>query len=779
MPRKKRSGKRVKPQRDRRAESLPFDLSPPFVPRALERLMREVLEDAVTETGITDQRDPQLIEAENTVFLAYDELEPERRGELARQALQIHPHCAEAYICLAELARSPDEAAAYYQQAIQAGETVLGGSEGLARYGDRLWSAMEARPYLQAQMGLGEALWASGQEEAALQRFCQLLQLDPSDHQGVRYLLCLKYSLLEDDQRLAELLEAHPDDGSAEWLFGRALLAFRQSGDSPRARSLLEAAHQTNPLVAEFLLGNRDMAEESEAVDELDDEGDWGGDTEALCYAENFLPCWRGTLGALPWLRKSLHVPLPEPPQPRRTPPRLLATRVAELPQVIDDAWQVDMLRAPVRASEGSSKPPWMLIATSSATGRALKLEWFEGRQPSPRDVLSTLLEAMWNPCDQEPRRPERIQVRRKSYLNAWQSTLQSLEIPCELCAALPDVDAVHEDLADFRQRSCENINERIGELKTLPQIPGEVWQADSRLLATWITGTGAPQRPTTALVVELAGEFILSQKLSLDQAAPDVLWEAVLSAMLSPAVDAPRRPAAIHVRTAEFSEVLRQRLESLGVECVVDADLTALDGIYDELEQSLSSHPTLSLIDTPGVKPAQVAAFFDAAADFYASRPWRDVAADTPIRICCQQWRPNTWYGVVMGQFGTTFGLALYEDLPVLQALLRQEADAERKQSGLSTMYGEAFDISARDLAVAEKEGWAVAAPEAYPIIIRINPGMAIRPPLAWELQLAEACLRAVPGFLTRQATGAAKMIVPTASGQRDLELSWLDSRG
>jgi hypothetical protein len=29
------------------------------------------------------------------------------------------------------------------------------------------------------------------------------------------------------------------------------------------------------------------------------------------------------------------------------------------------------------------------------------------------------------------------------------------------------------------------------------------------------------------------------------------------------------------------------------------------------------------------------------------------------------------------------------------------------------------------------------VAGPEAYPLVVRINPGLAMRPPLVWELEL------------------------------------------
>jgi hypothetical protein len=52
----------------------------------------------------------------------------------------------------------------------------------------------------------------------------------------------------------------------------------------------------------------------------------------------------------------------------------------------------------------------------------------------------------------------------------------------------------------------------------------------------------------------------------------------------------------------------------------------------------------------------------------------------------------------------------------------------------------------------------------------------MAVRPPLAWELELTEACLRAIPRFLKREPTTPARMTVPVANGELNLELAWLD---
>ena len=66
------------------------------------------------------------------------------------------------------------------------------------------------------------------------------------------------------------------------------------------------------------------------------------------------------------------------------------------------------------------------------------------------------------------------------------------------------------------------------------------------------------------------------------------------------------------------------------------------------------------------------------------------------------------------------------------------------------------------------------MAGPEAYPLVIRVNPGLAMRPPLVWELELLEGCLRTIPEFLTEKNAVLAKTVA-AASGKLTVRLSWL----
>jgi hypothetical protein len=232
-----------------------------------------------------------------------------------------------------------------------------------------------------------------------------------------------------------------------------------------------------------------------------------------------------------------------------------------------------------------------------------------------------------------------------------------------------------------------------------------------------------------------------------------------------------------IEVASEDFRDELLPRLEQLGVACVACEQLDQLDFIFGELCQSLSGNGQVAaMIDTPGVTCKHLGGLFDAAARFYRKTPWRDVPGDMPIRVQCDKFQTSTWYAVVMGQSGMTLGLAMYEDLDVLEAILYEDEGAGRRNSALSMMFSEAFEIAVRDLDAAEQYDWPVAGPEAYPLVVRVNPGMAMRPPLAWEIELLEGSLRAIPAFLKRDEQTPTRMTVPVASGELDLELSWLE---
>jgi hypothetical protein len=173
------------------------------------------------------------------------------------------------------------------------------------------------------------------------------------------------------------------------------------------------------------------------------------------------------------------------------------------------------------------------------------------------------------------------------------------------------------------------------------------------------------------------------------------------------------------------------------------------MEAVFNEMCEHACGKPKPGLLDMPGVTPEQVGSFYGAAAFFFQEAPWKDVGYEAAIKVECAKYQSGPWYAVLMGQSGLTLGLALYEDLETLRRLWasdRVEEDNARQSVATTVTFGEAWDIPAADLEAAQRHGWPVARPDAYPEVFRKERGLSLRPPLAWELELLEGCLRAVP---------------------------------
>jgi hypothetical protein len=171
-----------------------------------------------------------------------------------------------------------------------------------------------------------------------------------------------------------------------------------------------------------------------------------------------------------------------------------------------------------------------------------------------------------------------------------------------------------------------------------------------------------------------------------------------------------------------------------------------------------------------PGVTPGRVAGFYEAAAAFFHQAPWKEVGYEAAIKVECAKFQSGPWYAVLMGQSGLTTGLALYEDLKALRRLWARGGKGNaRRTVGTSVTFGEEWDIPVADLDAAKEHGWPVARPDAYPEVFRKERGLSVRPPLAWELELMEACLRAIPEIVDRRKQddpAGEEFTVRTASG-------------
>jgi tetratricopeptide (TPR) repeat protein len=315
---------------------------------------------------------------------------------------------------------------------------------------------------------------------------------------------------------------------------------------------------------------------------------------------------------------------------------------------------------------------------------------------------------------------------------------------------------------------------------RKLPQ-ESDVWQADFRQVPNWIRVGGRPVRPWVVLVTSRSNGLVLAHQMPEEAPPAALLWDVLVQAMQHPAAGTPHRPTELQVRADGRWDFLRPHLGEIGVGLAVAEGLDQTEAVFNEMCAHVCGRPQPGLLDMPGVTPARVASFYEAAAWFSRQAPWKKVGYEAAIQVECGKYQSGPWYAVLMGQSGLTTGLALYEDLGALRRLWageRADEDNARQSVATTVTFGEAWDTPVADLEAAQRHGWPVARPDAYPEVFHKERGLSVRPPLAWELELLEGCLRAVPEFVIRRRQGdpaGEEMAVPVASGPLKLALSWV----
>ena len=381
-----------------------------------------------------------MVQARTLIAQAAQALDPKKRVTLAREALKIHPDCSEAYLVLADYAKSRKEALDLHRQAVEAAERHLG-PETFAQYDGQFWGFIETRPYMRARLGLAEALWASGRRAEAAEHLEAMLKLNPGDNQGLRYMLFAWLLYLDRLDDLDALLDRFEED-SASWTFTRTLVAFRKGGDSPEARKFLTKAKKANKHVLEYLLGRQSLPPEPPRMYSPGDESD------AIIYVSQHLPSWKGSPGSLTWLRSKEKAPKKREPRAISWvgPSKDAEQRVRKLPSELD-AWQADFRQFDRRIEvAGEMIRPWMILV-SSRTHDFVLAHALTDQDPSPRQIWDVLEKAMMKPAAGEPHRPTEIQVRPGKQWDVLTGPLESIGVSCSPTEVLDQVDFLFDDL--------------------------------------------------------------------------------------------------------------------------------------------------------------------------------------------------------------------------------------------------------------------------------------------------------------------------------------------
>jgi tetratricopeptide (TPR) repeat protein len=113
-----------------------------------------------------------------------------RRAEAIKilmELCQADLRCLDAHSHLGNLVfdYSPQDAIRHYEVGLRIGELSLGNDF----TGVLLWGFIDNRPFLRCMHGYGLCLWRLGRFDEAKRIFDRMLWLNPSDNQGVRFLI--------------------------------------------------------------------------------------------------------------------------------------------------------------------------------------------------------------------------------------------------------------------------------------------------------------------------------------------------------------------------------------------------------------------------------------------------------------------------------------------------------------------------------------------------------------------------------------------------------------
>ena len=232
--------------------------------------------------------------AQELVYEAY-ESEPEKGLRLIEKALKLDPQNVDALLFVAEFQDDPQQAQAYCQRAYDFARGAFS-EEDFEEMKGHFWGIHETRPYMRAKESLAEFLYLNGSENEAIAHLWEMLELNPSDNQGMRYVLAV---LLVEQNYLKDYLKLYKrykDDMFVQWLYVYALYLFKSEGKSAKSNKALKAVYKANPFLIEFMTGQRDIPEDMPEAYSL------GSIEEAIVTLQDSGRLWLKDERAMMWL---------------------------------------------------------------------------------------------------------------------------------------------------------------------------------------------------------------------------------------------------------------------------------------------------------------------------------------------------------------------------------------------------------------------------------------------------------------------------------------------
>lgn len=215
----------------------------------------------------------------------------------AYRALKHSPYCADALNYLSLYSKYYEEKYLLSKRAVLVGKVALGDLY-IKKNTGHFWGILETRPYMRALLGLADCYWEKREFEQAVEIYREMLILNQSDNQGVRYALGYLLLLLDRREELERFFIEHGEEESCFMLYSKALYLFRIG--SADADQTLQRAIAANKYVYGYISGEEHLPYR------IPDHYSWGEPSEAICYAADAKEAWDNSPEAIEWFKKNV-----------------------------------------------------------------------------------------------------------------------------------------------------------------------------------------------------------------------------------------------------------------------------------------------------------------------------------------------------------------------------------------------------------------------------------------------------------------------------------------
>jgi tetratricopeptide (TPR) repeat protein len=216
--------------------------------------------------------------------------------KLVGKALELDPACIDALTFMVENSDGDlDWRIGGMRTVVECGQRELGVRFFRENRG-HFWGLLETRPYMRARQRLAELLMQAGRGDEGLVEYEALLELNPGDNQGIRYLLLGEYLVAGRLERATKLLNAYDDDAGAVFTWGR-VLERHAAGDLDGAARALDVARRFNRHAEKYLSGR------NAAPRVRGDSYTFGDESEAAVCVDCLGAAWKRHPEAVAWLR--------------------------------------------------------------------------------------------------------------------------------------------------------------------------------------------------------------------------------------------------------------------------------------------------------------------------------------------------------------------------------------------------------------------------------------------------------------------------------------------